>query len=151
MAPATLGLRMNYQNLVNEMKYHKGRVVSHQFALMQPRRKLILEKPRDLVMPQGWDKTLFEKCAKRKEREQMQATLNKTKELEQMKAKSAALDQTSSSKAGHQPALGEDESERKGDPTTREEVQEMLENPRIRSIYNALEDPEKEGIPPTCV
>lgn len=39
---------MNTRNLVNEMKYNNGKIVSHQFALMRPRKNQRFEKPKDL-------------------------------------------------------------------------------------------------------
>lgn len=58
LAPSMLELRMNTRNLVNEMKYNGGKIVSHQFALMRPRRNTKWEKPKDIKEQSIRDKEL---------------------------------------------------------------------------------------------
>jgi len=55
LAPSMLDLRMNRQNLLNEMKLHQGRIVSNQFALMRPRRKPTAQRPQELEVPGNHD------------------------------------------------------------------------------------------------
>jgi len=64
LAPSTLDLRMNRRNLLNEMKLNGGKIISNQFALMRPRRRTQLEKPRGLDIPASVkNRDLFEKVA----------------------------------------------------------------------------------------
>jgi len=68
-APALLDLRMNYRNLLNEFTQHKGKIVSHQYALMKPRRKSVWEMPKQLEVPEGCDPHLFRKVARKRANE----------------------------------------------------------------------------------
>jgi len=62
--PHMIALRMNNQNLKNEMMLHRGKIVSNQFALMKPRPKTTA-KPKVLVeLPVHMDKTKQDKMAK---------------------------------------------------------------------------------------
>eukprot|EP00913_Durusdinium_trenchii_P026129 g24512.t1 len=109
-SPALLELRMNYRNLLNEFKVHDGKLVSNQFALLRPRPKATLQKPKALEYPPGVDKAVFRKAA-----------LQRAKQLEGRTLASARI------RAGEKV---EDESSprSKPDPTLQKEVREIARN-----------------------
>mmetsp|Transcript_30617 Transcript_30617/g.84169 ORF Transcript_30617/g.84169 Transcript_30617/m.84169 type:complete len:823 (-) Transcript_30617:149-2617(-) len=67
--PSMLSLRMNNQNLKNEMLVYKGRTVSHQFALMRPRPKATCAT-RQLELPAHCIRSGVDKLARRQKRRQ---------------------------------------------------------------------------------
>jgi len=148
-APSLLNLRMNYRNIVNEMTLHNGQMVSHQFFVMRPRRKNAWSRPRSLEPPEGCDKALFLKVARKRARE---------KELLLFGPSTVASGAREDGPEGNfdedidgQAAEGfqdtDDEEEKAAkpskvrDPTQLAEVQELLSDERVRAVHKSLSDP----------
>eukprot|EP00927_Polykrikos_kofoidii_P059487 TRINITY_DN54638_c0_g1_i1.p1 TRINITY_DN54638_c0_g1~~TRINITY_DN54638_c0_g1_i1.p1 ORF type:complete len:853 (-),score=201.59 TRINITY_DN54638_c0_g1_i1:33-2591(-) len=64
MNPLMLDMRMNNQNLKKELDVQRGKIVSHQFALMRPRQRATIQKPKDLVLPHYCSKEVVKKFAR---------------------------------------------------------------------------------------
>jgi len=151
MAPSLLNLRMNPANLINEMRYNGGKIVSHQFALMKPRRKQVWEKPAQLsAQEQNVSKTLrkLQRKVARRETARMQlgTPLHASEKL------SRGLPHKSSSKAGSRATSASDpqrivhstkneESDKwvgPGDPGLDIEVSRLIEDARVEEVWRTL-------------
>uniref|UniRef100_A0A7S1LAF2 Uncharacterized protein n=1 Tax=Alexandrium catenella TaxID=2925 RepID=A0A7S1LAF2_ALECA len=105
LGPAQLALRMNTQNLVNEMLIHKGKMLSHQLMLMANREQL--QKPQKnhrggrlarleraggtVVIPPGIkDESLFIKAANLRAQDRRRQKYTEMRETAQSKLTSAS-------------------------------------------------------------
>jgi len=145
-SPAMLDLRMNYRNLLNEMHNNGGRIVSHQFALMKPRKKISLET-KVPEPPVNCDVALYERVARKKAREKkreeralQQSVVQKPKTPPNKAARDAE-------DAGILFELdGDDETVMfSRDPTAALEVQDMLHDERTAAVFQSLQDKERNG------
>jgi len=134
-APAMIDLRMNYRNLLNEFKIHNGKIVSNQFALMKPRRKGTLGKPKALEYPEGVDKALYRKVAQMRAQASLGGPLS---------PKSARGEDDEVCPA--EDDLDEDGSPRsKPDPTLQKEVREIARNAKVQATHASMEYPPNSG------
>eukprot|EP00930_Biecheleria_cincta_P098042 TRINITY_DN89729_c0_g1_i1.p1 TRINITY_DN89729_c0_g1~~TRINITY_DN89729_c0_g1_i1.p1 ORF type:complete len:842 (-),score=191.21 TRINITY_DN89729_c0_g1_i1:301-2733(-) len=137
--PAFLDMRMNYRNLLNEYQVQQGKLVSNQFALMKPRRKTNLEKPKELEYPPGVNKALYRKVAR-------QRAKNKAHEERMSLGGAGAFGDGSRG-----PAAGEEDDESptnrapQQDPTMFKEVRDVARNPKVQSVHGGLEYPAHSG------
>eukprot|EP00440_Ansanella_granifera_P004990 gb/GFBE01005410.1/.p1 GENE.gb/GFBE01005410.1/~~gb/GFBE01005410.1/.p1 ORF type:complete len:817 (+),score=224.13 gb/GFBE01005410.1/:1-2451(+) len=136
-SPAFLDLRMNYRNLLNEYQVHEGKIVSNQFALLKPRRRAQLERPKDLQYPPGVNKALYRKVARQRAKmAEQQSRLDASGEDEHGHGTGD----------GHEDDLDEDGSPRpKQDPTMLKEVRDISRNAKVQATHGGLEYPPHSG------
>jgi len=155
-----LDLRMNYRNLLNEMNLHGGRLVSHQYALMKPRRKNTFQRPKELEVPEGMDPVKFRRVARRREREKQQKEADSRRVLEEvLNPKHSDSHRPASGSARPRPVAAEHEdigrllesededgnTQQIRDPTAALEVQELMNDTHVRETFDALQDPPGSG------
>lgn len=154
ISPAMLDLRMNTRNLINEMQYNGGKIVSHQFALMRPRRNEKREKPKDLGKSKAIRK--LQKRVKTSEDLRMKSQALKEEALENSIAK-----KTSSPSADKKmsPVNRQINSDDKGDeeielddPNLDDEVARLLKEPMVEQVWRTMQskgedEPEVPGLP----
>lgn len=150
--PVMLDMRMNKQNLQNEMRLQNGRIVSHQFALMHPSRRLKWTAPEGI--PPGMDRTMMKKFQKRRmaqmlaeeaARAQEEAAMKKL-QLSQAaaKKKAAAIPAWAEDNADPKEASRQKNAERKAevlalaDPGLDLEVARLVKDSRIDGIHQSL-------------
>lgn len=132
-APALLELRMNYRNLLNEFQVHDGKLVSNQFALLRPRPKATLQKPKALEYPPGVDKAVFRKAA-----------LLRSKQLDIRSSRPNTRDEDE--RPGVEEKAEEEGSPRsKPDPTLQKEVREIARNAKVQATHGSMEYPPNSG------
>jgi Ca2+-binding EF-hand superfamily protein len=145
ISPAMLELRMNTRNLVNEMKYNGGKIVSHQFSLMKPRRNQKWEKPKDI--------------SKNKEMEKLQRRMGRIQSRKLEAERSQRLEDSPGSKKGskqpppeenkkhaHEHKLHGASGSEEGpalialdDPSLDIEIARLLEDPRIEEVWRMMQ------------
>lgn len=132
-SPALLELRMNYRNLLNEFKVHDGKLVSNQFALLRPRPKATLQKPKALEYPPGVDKAVFRKAALQRAK-QLEGRMSRpiTREEEDRPAVQEKVEDESSPRS-------------KPDPTLQKEVREIARNAKVQATHGSMEYPPNSG------
>lgn len=148
--PAVLGLRLNFRNLANEMKLYKGQTISSQLILRCPRPKARHHRLQklDVDIPDHCDKALFRKVQRRRAKEQkMQAA--KARDINCL----AAFPTLSNAKIRSMSQITLDhmtEEEYQAmiarDPTTKEEIRQMITNEQIRVAYSSFEDLNNGGM-----
>jgi len=155
--PAMLEMRMNYRNLVNELQVHKGKLVSHQFALMKPRPKQVWSKPKELPCPDGFDPVLFKKIAKKRkklkeqeeraelERRHSSLPAGDAEEGQRGILEDAVTQSRPSSTAVPEKEASPEEMNGVKDPTSALEVQEMTENENVKAVHDSLQEPAHSG------
>lgn len=132
-APALLELRMNYRNLLNEFQVHDGKLVSNQFALLRPRPKATLQKPKALEYPPGVNKAVFRKAA-----------LLRSKQLDIRSTRPATREEDE--RPGVEEKVEEEGSPRsKPDPTLQKEVREIARNAKVQATHGSMEYPPNSG------
>jgi len=138
LAPSMLGLRMNTQNLINEMQYNGGKIVSHQFALMRPRRNTRWEKPKEMT-----------RDGKGREKEIKRLHRKINRENTQRMAHEKEVAEEAAYKAQHAPAAHakmkattEDEDIQLiqvQDKSLAEEIDVISKNPRVAEIWQMMQ------------
>eukprot|EP00435_Cladocopium_sp_Y103_P000367 s1066_g1.t1 len=132
-APALLELRMNYRNLLNEFQVHDGKLVSNQFALLRPRPKATLQKPKALEYPPGVNKAVFRKAA-----------LLRSKQLDIRSTRPATREEDE--RPGVEEKVEDEGSPRsKPDPTLQKEVREIARNAKVQATHGSMEYPPNSG------
>merc|ERR1719471_2150240 len=127
------------------MKLNNGKVVSHQFALMQPRRKPRPDRLTDLEIPEGVNKAMFHKLAKKAERERRKKLKALAEADEQHWSDTlslASLPLVQSQTSGPQQSP-----KRKSfkDPTLLHDVLELSRDPQVEIMFNTLVEPGSSG------
>lgn len=124
---------MNYRNLLNEFQVHDGKLVSNQFALLRPRPKATLQKPKALEYPPGVDKAVFRKAA-----------LLRSKQLDIRSSRPNTRDEDE--RPGVEEKAEEEGSPRsKPDPTLQKEVREIARNAKVQATHGSMEYPPNSG------
>lgn len=145
LSPAMLDLRMNYRNILKELQQYDGRLVSHQFALMQPRRRNIWEQPKGLQVPEGCDRALYLKVATRRAQEASAraAALRAALESQADTADEASRPPTEGSASWQEAQKGAAELSKIN--LVPQEVQELMADNHVILTHSALEDPPNSG------
>jgi hypothetical protein len=137
MSPAMLDLRMNTRNLVNEMKYNGGKIVSHQFALMKPRPKQgARQKPQELNELRNKVKSLEKKVSRkqthRKRMTEFGGTSTDGRAISPQNKASSLRPEAKEDPAGEEPLSMDD-------PRLDIEVSRLLEDGRIEPVWRTLQ------------
>lgn len=144
LSPSILDLRMNPQNLVNEMRYNKGKIYSQQFALMKPRRKQVWEKKEKLRElkamreVQRGVQSLQRKLSRRRGEKNRSTPHDPAADGHGLGTGVAAS--ATSTKLSTRPVLQENIL---GDPSLDIEVSRLLEDPRIEAVWRSLQAPQE--------
>ncbi|CAK9093025.1 unnamed protein product [Durusdinium trenchii] len=156
---------MNYRNLLNEFKVHDGKLVSNQFALLRPRPKATLQKPKALEYPPGVDKAVFRKAALQRAKQLEGRTLASariragvmsrpiTREeedrpaVQERRGKQGRSEEEESEPHRPMQEKVEDESSprSKPDPTLQKEVREIARNAKVQATHGSMEYPPNSG------
>lgn len=148
MAPAMLGMRMNTRNLVNEMQYNGGKIVSHQFALMRPRKNQRFEKPKDLKADQERNKALKKLSRKVSRANLKKAESQKLRQeiIESPKSREKSREGTPKAKAKPKtPEEKKKELEEEGNQSLELEARKLLKDPLVEQAWRTMQPPPEEG------
>jgi len=169
LSPGILDLRLNYRNLMNEMAQNKGQMVSHQFAMMRPRRRPAYKPPRlqDLEIPQHLDQKARKRLAALHRKQRKAAAASAKQQVSTSPARATlrgdALRRQSLAHGAVSGALDEDNGENidvvemqdsAGVRALRErsfelEVQQLSNQPNVQEAFHSLGG--EDGIPRNMV
>eukprot|EP00933_Yihiella_yeosuensis_P027380 TRINITY_DN21269_c0_g1_i1.p1 TRINITY_DN21269_c0_g1~~TRINITY_DN21269_c0_g1_i1.p1 ORF type:complete len:811 (-),score=205.56 TRINITY_DN21269_c0_g1_i1:202-2634(-) len=135
-SPAFLHMRMNYRNMLNEYNLHGGKLVSNQYALMKPRLRASLGKPKELEPPPGVNIATWKKVSRLRAKKAAEEAARIANEARTARAGSAG---------GYGNASDGEDGEDANDPTHKKSVLDVTRNQSVQDVFGAMEDPPGSG------